>query len=105
MIVVAIIATILAIALPNYLTSSNSSKKTICINNLKQVDAAIDQWTIDNSVSAGVLPGASDEIAIYNYVKGGEPTCPSGGVYTIYPVGSKPQVKCSLESQGHKLPE
>lgn len=101
MIVVAIIAIIFAIALPNYLTSSSLSKKTICINNLKQIDSAIDQWAAENGISNGTEP-AKD---VYNYVKGGKPACPSGGVYTLYPVGNNPQVGCSLENEGHKLPE
>ncbi|MBI4974978.1 MAG: prepilin-type N-terminal cleavage/methylation domain-containing protein [Candidatus Omnitrophica bacterium] len=96
MIVVAIVAIILAIALPNYLTSSETSKKTACINNLKTIDAAVDQWAIDYK---------QQEEDIYNYVKGGKPKCPSGGTYTIYQVGVKPQVRCSLENEDHKLPE
>lgn len=105
MIVVAIIAIILAVALPNYLTQSTTSKKTICINNLRQVDATIDQWAIDYNISDGASPSAQQEEEIYNYVKGGKPKCPSGGTYTIYQVGVKPQVRCSLENEDHKLPE
>lgn len=105
MVVVAIIAIILAIALPNYLTSGTTSKKTACINNLKQIDAAVDQWAIDYNVSTGSLPNSQQEEEIYSYVKGGKPNCPSGGTYTIYQVGVKPQVRCSLENEDHKLPE
>ena len=105
LIVVAIIAIILAIALPNYLTSSAASKKAVCINNLNQIDGAIDQWAIDYNASVGSTPTEQQEDEIYGYVKGGIPKCPSGGTYTIYQVGTKPQVRCSLESEGHKLAE
>ncbi|MDD5495480.1 MAG: prepilin-type N-terminal cleavage/methylation domain-containing protein [Candidatus Omnitrophica bacterium] len=101
MIVVAIIAIIIAIALPNYLKTSTVSKKTICINNLKQIDAAIDQWAMENDIPKGAQ--ATEEV--YDYVNGSRITCPSGGVYTLHSVGSKPQVTCSLENEGHKLPE
>jgi prepilin-type N-terminal cleavage/methylation domain-containing protein len=101
-IVLAIVAVILAIALPNYLTSGSKSKKTICINNLKLIDAAIDQWAMENNIPDGADP--SDDI--YSYIKGKKPECPSGGEYTLYPVGSKPQVRCSLEdAEDHRLPE
>ncbi len=101
-IVVAVIAILLAISVPNYLKTRTISKKVVCINNLKQIDAAIDQWSMENNVPDGAAP--PDEI--YHYIKKEtKPVCPSGGVYTVYSVGSKPQVTCSLESEGHKLPD
>lgn len=101
-ITVAVIAILLAIALPNYIKTRATSKKTICINNLKQIDAAIDRWAMENNIPEGTMPG--DEID--NYLKNGvQPTCPAGGTYTLYAVGSKPQITCSLEADGHKLPE
>ena len=101
MIVVAIIAILLAIAVPGYLKIRASSKRTVCINNLKKIDAAIDQWAIEKNVGDGT--DVPEEI--YGYIKGEEPKCPSGGTYTLYPVGSRPQVRCSFEGDGHKLPE
>ena len=102
MIALAIIAILLAIAIPNYLMTGSISKKTICINNLKQIDAAIDRWAMENNKSDGIMP--TDEI--YDYVKNpAKVPCPSGGGYTLYPVGNKPQVTCNFESEGHKLPE
>lgn len=106
LIVVAVITILLAIAIPNYLKASTVSTKTICINNLKQIDAAIDQWSVAYSVSAGVLPSAEQAEQIYSYVDGGRPKCPSGGEYALCAVSSKPQVRCSREdTEGHKLPE
>lgn len=105
MVVVVILAIILAIALPNYLKSGKNSQKTVCIANLERIDSAIDQWVLDNHISPGTVIAESDEEIIYsNYVKGGKPKCPSGGVYTIHAVGSKPQVTCSRENEGHQLP-
>lgn len=101
-IVVAVIAILLAIALPNYIKTRTVSKKTICINNMKQIDGAIDQWAMENDIAEGTTPGDD----IYSYIKGAkEPVCPSGGTYALYPVGSKPQIRCSLEDEGHVLPE
>lgn len=102
MIVTAIIAILLAIAIPGYVHMGNISKKNACIANLKQIDAAIDQWAIENGSADGAMPTED----IYTYVKGSaRPACPSGGVYTFYPVGSRPQVKCNLENEGHTLTE
>ncbi len=104
-IVVTIIAVLLAIIVPNYFKAGKSSAKNVCINNLKKIDAAIDQWAIDNSIAAGTIPSRSQEDDIYGYVKSGKPECPSKGDYAIHAVGSKPQVTCGKEDEGHKLPE
>ena len=106
MIVVAIIAIFLSISVPNYLKAGKTSARNVCINNLKKIDGAIDQWAMDDSIQAGIVPSPSQENDIYNYVDGGKPECPSKGEYTIHAVGSKPQVTCSkAESDGHKLPD
>lgn len=104
MIAVVIIGIILAIALPNYSKSGKASQKTVCIANLEKIDAAVDQWLLENHASAGTsLSGSEDEI-YNNYVRGGKPKCPAGGEYTLHSAGDRPQVTCSKESEGHKLP-
>jgi len=104
MIVVAIIAIALSIAIPNFFRMSSVSKKTVCINNMKKITAAVEQWAIDNNVSSSTAISAQEENDIYdNYLRGGKPVCPSGGEYVINPVGSNPQVQCTDEEEGHKL--
>ncbi|NQT47253.1 MAG: prepilin-type N-terminal cleavage/methylation domain-containing protein, partial [Candidatus Omnitrophica bacterium] len=61
MIVVAIIGVLLAIAVPNFMRSRSETKRTICVNNLKQLDGAIDIWAIDTDVNEGLTPGAAEE--------------------------------------------
>lgn len=105
MIVMVIIAIVLAIALPNYFKSGTISQKAVCIANLEKIDAAVDQWVLDNHRPPGYTLSESDEEEVYaNYVKGGKPKCPSSGEYAIHAVGSVPQVTCSHENEGHKLP-
>ncbi len=53
MIVVAVIGIILAIALPNHIKSGRTVHKTVCIANLEKIDGAIDQWVLENHISAG----------------------------------------------------
>jgi len=105
MVVVVIIGLILALALPNYFKIGQTSKKNVCIENLRLIDLAITQWAIDKGVRTGTVPSDAEEDEIYDYIKKGKPVCPSGGSYTIYRVGIKPQVRCSREDEGHKLPE
>lgn len=104
MIVVAVIAIVLSIAIPNYFHASAISKRTVCINNLRQINSAVERYVMDNNVSNGIRLDASQEDDIYtNYLKGGKPVCPADGEYTIESVGSNPQVVCSKADQGHVL--
>ena len=104
MIVVAIIAIALSIAIPNFFRMTTISKKTVCINNLRKITAAVEQWAIDNNMPSGTTINEQQEDEIYNnYLRGGKPTCPSGGQYVINSVGANPQVQCTDEDEGHKI--
>jgi hypothetical protein len=70
-----------------------------CINNLRQIDAAKQQWALENNKTADAIP-TEQEVA--QYLKGNVlPTCPSGGIYMINAVGEAPT--CSIP--GHVLPQ
>ena len=47
MIVVAIIGLLAAIAIPNFVKARTTSQMNACINNLRQVDGAIQQWALE----------------------------------------------------------
>lgn len=103
MIVVAVIAILMSVAIPNYLKSGKAASRNTCILNLRQIDGAMEQWAMDNNISEGSVPSPSQEDSIYNYIDGGKPVCPSSGEYTLHAVNSRPQVTCSREDEGHKL--
>ena len=70
-----------------------------CINNLRQIDAAKQQWALENDKTADAIPPAQDLLPyLSNMVF---PVCPSGGTYTINAVGVPPT--CSVS--GHVLPQ
>jgi len=48
MIVIAIIGLLCAIAIPNYVKSRANSQANACINNLRQIDGAMQQFAIEN---------------------------------------------------------
>src|ERR1700687_3687003 len=52
MIVVAIIGLLAAIAIPNFVRARTTSQKNACINNLRQIDGAIQQWALENQAAA-----------------------------------------------------
>lgn len=104
MIVVAIIGLLAAIAIPNFIKARNTSQSNACINNMRQVDAAIQQWALENNkkdTDAVTMANVAD------YIKNGEPHCPAGNdTYTLGgTVGSAPSVTCPNENGNeHKLP-
>lgn len=70
-----------------------------CINNLRQIDGAKQQWALENSKTVDAVPTA-EQLAAYLKEKV-LPTCPAGGKYTIKRVAEAPT--CSIP--GHVLPQ
>ena len=70
-----------------------------CINNLRLIDAAKQQWALENNKTAADVPTARD---LLPYIAAGFfPFCPAGGTYNINAVGELPT--CSIP--GHALPQ
>src|SRR5690349_8105969 len=87
MIVVAIIGLLAAIAIPNFVKARGTAQRNACINNLRQIDGAKEQWALENKKSAGT---ASDSAGVNAYIKGSAPACPAGGSYTYGNVDANP---------------
>src|ERR1017187_8413392 len=87
----------------NIRTEEAASQKFACINNLIKMDAAISEWALETGKPIGAIPTIADIKPYIRLNANGEvPSCPAGGVYTLHPVGSSPQVSCSIP--GHVLP-
>ncbi len=54
MIVVATIGMLAAVAFPNYVKARTTSQKNACIDNLRQLDGAVQQWALENKKAATV---------------------------------------------------
>lgn len=75
-----------------------AQQRSQCIANLRLIYAAKQAWALEKSKSDTDTPTEQD---LLPYIKGGAfPVCPSGGTYTIGPVGQLPT--CSIP--GHVLP-
>jgi len=103
MIVVAIIGLLAAIAIPNFIKARTTSQQNACINNLRQIDGAIQQWALENKKGATASVDFTD---ISGYLKNSV-ICPSGGTtaadsYTLADVATKPV--CLKIPATHKLP-
>lgn len=99
-VIAVLLAVIAFIAVPDYSPSKNrgASPKSTCIANLKQLDSAIEQWSIDNHKPAGSSVLFSDLIGADQYIES-MPICSSGGIYVLHGSGKAP----TCTSEGHEL--
>ncbi len=65
MIVVAIIGLLAAIAIPNFIKARATSQANACINNLRQIDAAKQQWALETQQNSALLPHTDTDIVSY----------------------------------------
>jgi prepilin-type N-terminal cleavage/methylation domain-containing protein len=111
MIVVAIIGLLAAIAIPNFVKARTTSQKNACINNLRQIDGAKQQWALENNAAPTVTP-TQENISPYlgrdAAATTSTVTCPAGGTgatfATSYTIGAltAPPV-CIINAADHKL--
>ena len=99
MIVVAIIGLLAAIAIPNFVRARTTAQMNACINNLRQIDAAIQQWALENNAGSATAVTA---VLITPYLGRGASGsiasvfCPADSTktfatsYTLVDTGTKP---------------
>ena len=75
MIVVTIIGLLAAIAIPNAVHARTTSQKSTCINNLRQINSAIQQWALEQKQGPGAPVTLAD---LAPYLKN-PVVCPAGG--------------------------
>jgi len=88
----------MAIAIPNFVKARQVAMQNACINNLREIQAAKNEWALEKDKSQGDVPTEDD---LTPYLAGHKfPVCPAGGKYVIGAVTNPPT--CSFP--GHELP-
>ena len=90
MIVVAIIGLLAAIGIPNFVKARETTQTNACINNLRVVDEAKQQWALETGRPASATPVSSDIIPYLGRNGKTMPTCPIGS--TAYNINVMTQV-------------
>jgi prepilin-type N-terminal cleavage/methylation domain-containing protein len=105
MIVVAIIGLLAAIAIPNFVKARTTAQMNACINNLRQIDGAVQQWALEQKQAATANVTETD---VTPYLKNSV-VCPAAGTggnfgtsYTLSTVSTPPT--CKIVSSTHQLP-
>ena len=95
MIVVAIISLLAAIAVPNFLRARKRSQATRCLEDLRILDNAVDEYAIETNKTTGFNPSFAD---LKNYIKTGSDLYSLGdndlfgNSYGTYTVDSTPKI-------------
>jgi hypothetical protein len=94
--VVLIFTVFVVITVPNFIKVRSTNYANPCINNLRQLNAAANQFAIEHHLTNGEAIRFPDDLTPYIKLNsaGKIPPCPLGGVYSIKRVGDTPT--CSL---------
>ena len=106
MIVVAIIGLLAAIAIPNFVKARNNSLANACIDNLRQIDSATQQWALEQGKKDSE---EADPAQVAEYIRSQKiPDCPTGEKYEwAVNLSTIPSIKCPVGNTvtpAHALP-
>lgn len=89
-IVLGVIGMLAAIAIPSFVKARESAQMAACINNMRQIEAATEQWAMTVGAEADQPVDAEAVDKLMTTV----PVCPAGGSYIYHKVGECPE--CSV---------
>jgi len=103
-IVLGLIALLAAIAVPNLIRTRTAAARSSCINNLRQIDSAMQQWALEQHKPANSAVDYSD---IGPYLRDSV-ACPAGGTsladsYIVANMATEPS--CRISPLDHFIPQ
>jgi hypothetical protein len=88
------------VAIPSIIPARNVAYRNACINNLKQIANAKNQWAREKYKLPTDIPTEQDLCGTNGFLTN-MLVCPAHGKYTFSAVNAKPT--CSLANKGHSL--
>lgn len=82
LLVILIIGILVVIAIPNFISARENAKLRACVENMKMIESAVEQYAIHYHLPGDASPPTLDELYLGGYFKR-IPQCPSGGTYSI----------------------
>jgi len=100
-VIAAVAAFVLFGLAPWYVRTHTTKAMAACINNLRLMEGAKEQWALENRITNGTP--TLEELRPYmgRGIGGTIPVCPEGGTYSPGRIGESP--KCSIGGLGHTL--
>lgn len=95
----------LLVVAPNFIKARSTSAANPCINNLRQIDAAANQFALEKGLTNGQPINFPNDLTPYIKLNsaGSIPPCPKGGTYHISKVGETPTCTMSTLTPAHAL--
>jgi hypothetical protein len=89
----AFVLALVVVVAPNFIRARSTRATNPCLNNLRRIDAAKQQWALENNKSTDDTPTWD---AVLPYIGSGTnsgvmPVCPEGGTYILGRVGEDPR--------------
>jgi type II secretory pathway pseudopilin PulG len=98
MIVVSFISMLAAIAIPHFVKARGTSQANTCINNLRQLDAAMQQYALENRLDVST----SYTLDVLRPYMATMPACPASGIYSPGPtLTNSPTCSLSTATPAH----
>jgi prepilin-type N-terminal cleavage/methylation domain-containing protein len=110
LIVVTIIGLLCAIAIPNFVIARTNSIRGTCINNLRQIDSAKQQWALETSQVPSAVPTVAQIQPYLGHGNGSVANvyCPQDAgrsLATSYALGNvSTQPICNIQPATHLIP-
>ena len=107
MIVVGIIGLLTPIAIPNMLRARANSQRSTCINNIRQIDAAKQQWATETGRAPTATPTSAEVVPYLNREPGTLaglccPQDPGKSFATSYTLGNvSTRPTCNIQAATH----
>ena len=96
--VVFIIGLLIAVLVPNFIRARATTFTNKCVNNLRLIQAAKENYALENPISYSTVPTVDD---IRIYMKNGEmPSEPTGSTYSIKAINTG--ATCDSGLAGHE---
>ena len=90
-----------AAVIPCMVPAKATAQKNACVNNLRMLDRAKEEWSLQKKDEKGAVVSMPDMMAGEHSLVREVPKCPGGGEYTLGVIGESP--KCTLAENGHRL--
>lgn len=105
MAIIAAIVMLGAFVLPSFIKARATSSANACINNLRQIDNAANQFALEHNLAKGAPINFPDDLTPYIHLNsaGKIPGCPAGGLYSIWRVGQLPKCTLGATNAAHSL--